>query len=293
MSISAVQGSIKVDLRPNNTMTAEKVVAEVAKISGPATIYCWYVGPEGLPKAGAAFMTDRIIRPLLEEKRDITLCLYSLEEWSFRRAVSEMTEETELTAEIARVSAASIKSLSSASFFQFCKEARKREELYREVSGCLASNTQLMRISERFAPLGITIDAFYGNGESLLDAIKSMDLKKAYSCMQYVEGYYLVRRLALKAIQEGCSLVNAAFVLPGGEGKYYRNFSEDLPKWLKKDLGEEVESLTIRVSFLFFKYQNGEDSRPYLTRSGDYVRPGEMSRYLRGEGKCSTENEEV
>lgn len=91
-----------------------------------------------------------------------------------------------------------------------------------------------MQISERFAPLDVTIDAFFGKEESLLDAIKGKDLKKAYSCMQYVEEYYLVRRLALQAIKEGRSSISAVFVLPGGEGKYYRNFSENLPKWLKE-----------------------------------------------------------
>lgn len=280
MNIGATQGSFVVNLRPNNTMTAEKVVAEVAKMSGPTTIYCWYVGPEGLPKAGATFMTENIIRPLIERKRDITLCLYSLEDWSFKKTVSEMTEDTAMTRSIGRVSMASIECLSSASFFLFCKEARKKEELYQEVSRCLLANKQLISISKRFAPLGITIDTFYGKEKSLLDAIKDMDLKKAYSCMQYVEGYYLVRRLALQAIREGRSSVNAAFVLPGGEGKYYRNFSEDLPKLLRKDLGEELDALDIRVSFLFFKYQDGEDTRPYLTRSSSYVQPDEVSQYL-------------
>ena len=293
MSIGATQGSFVVNLRPNNTMTVEKVVAEVAKMSGPTTIYCWYVGPEGLPKAGATFMTENIIRPLIEKKSDITLCLYSLEDWSFNKAVSQMTEDTAMTREIRRVSRASIECLSSASFFQFCKEARKNEELYQEVSRCLMDNKQLITISERFAPLGLTIDAFYDEEPSLLDAIKGMDLKKAYSYMQYVEGYYLVRRLALQALKDGRSSVNAAFVLPGGEGKYYRNFTDDLPRLLKKDLGESIEALDIRVSFLFFKYQEGADTRPYLTKSGSYVQLSEVSQYLGQEKKNSTYFAEV
>src|SRR5690606_13569894 len=125
--------------------------------------------------------------------------------------------------------------------------------------------------SERFEPMGLTIDEFYGREPTLFDAIKGLDLKRAYACMQYVEGYYLVRRLALQALKEGKTSVNAAFVLPGGEGKYYRGCSEDLPRWLKLDLGEEVTGLDIRVSFLFFKYLSGGETRPYLTSSGAYV----------------------
>lgn len=264
--------NITVNLQLNNTtMLPEKVVEALAKMRGPSTIYCWYVGPVGLPETGATFMTDSIIRPLIEKKKDATFCLYSLEEWSFKRVVSKMTDDTEMTSAIKRVDNAAIECLSSASFFQFCRESKTDFPFVKN---------ELLKISETVDSIGITVDELYEGRSTLLDCIKAKDVMQAYSCMQYLEGYYLVRRLALKAIEEGQKRAQVAFVLPGGEGKYYRSFKEDLPIYLKKDLGENTLDLT--VSFLFFKYCINGETRPYLTKTSPYVQPSEVASYLVG-----------
>lgn len=278
-SVGCIQ-NISVSLNPKKIDLPEKVVDEVSKMEGRVTVYCWYAGPDGLPEEGASFMTDRILRPLIEKKSDVELCLYSLEEWSFRRCVADMEAETELTRKIALINNRAIQALSSGRFFQFCKEARENEDLSLGIDFKSPEKKGLMDISSKFAPSGKSVEQLFGRSPSLLDSIRELDVVNAYSAMQYLEGYYLVRRLVLKAIGEKMKTVQAVFVLPNDEGKYYKGFKDDLEVWLKRDLGESVETLDVRVSFLFFKYRKGSSTRPYLTKEGGYVPTEEIPKYL-------------
>lgn len=268
--------NIQVNLKPNQSLTSEKAISILNNFGKSSYVYCWFVGPKGLPRHGAQFMIEKLILPLLENH---DICLYSIEAWSFDTLYNALTFDTDMIRAIKSLNHPSLKGESSFEFFNWLASPTFQNGPLKEaICKKFSSEDWLINISDKFQPLGMTISDFYNQEPTLLDCLKDWDLIKAYSCLQFLEGYFLIRQRISKALCLHEKEVNVVFLLPGGEGKYYKNLPDILRQWLPLDLGEQVNGLEIRVDFLFFKYRSNADTRPYLSKEGNYISSEEMKK---------------
>lgn len=230
-----------------------EVVDTLASIDGPLDVYCWYEGKNGLPQEGAKFMRDALLEPLYEKKRDASLHLYSLKAWNFQGGSGLRIERTHVAF------------IESSSFFKYCREEKR---LYPFIQEELPTKKRLIRLSETFKSCGKKVGELFKN--SLLDCLQTWDLSQAYACMQYLEGYYLIREAFLRGNK------TVAFMLPNDENKYYYDFETDLKTMLELDFGIGVE---LTVLFQAFQYGTDSSSRPY-NASGKRVKPAELGIYF-------------
>lgn len=244
----------------------EEVVKNIASTEGPVDVYCWYEGPRGLPVSGAQFMKEALFQPLFKLKKDAKLYLYSLRAWDFLNK-TRMALFNPLGEAINRIDSAAIECIYSSEFFQFCSE--QKGELYEFLSRELKAKTWLEDLSKDEKPCGKTVAELFKNQASLLDCVKEYDCNLAYSYMQYVEGYYLIRESVKRGLDKNQKRIEIAFVLPNDEGKYYRDFPTEIEKMLRLEFGQQLSEMGVNVNFQFFQYklEEGLKSRPYIDRS--------------------------
>jgi len=256
-----------VSVQINQTLLKpSEIVQELAGRRGPLDIYCWYEGPQGLPRSGATFYKESFFEPLLRQKEDVTLNIYSLKGWDFGRTASNMCD-TPLGKAINRLNNVAIQALYSSSFFQYSLSIPQESPLYRLVLEELPKKQWLAELSKGYKPKGQSVAHLLEEQPSLFDAIRDLDVSEGYSYMQYIEGYYLIKKAVEKAINQDLSKVQVAFVLPNDEGKYYKDLPQDLEPMLQADFGQALNSMEIDTSFLFFPYGDKLSARPYIDRS--------------------------
>lgn len=279
-SIQVPKERIRLQMYPD-ICSPESVVHDLALIEGSIDIYFWYVGAVCLPQVGADFMKKSILKPLYERMRDAKFYLYSLEAWDFKRNVSEMPLETDLGEAINRINKAVIECLYSSSFFQYCTNFPKENEIYKYVNQELQKKKWLMALSEKFKNKEktkaekkeisedenkeMTVSQLFSGRISLFDCIKESKVSAAYSQMQYVEGYYLIQKSVKEGLSKGQKKIQIAFVLPNDESKFYLDYPKDIEKMLRLDFGEKLSGVEIDITFRFFKYEK-KRFRPYIDR---------------------------
>ena len=259
----------------------ELIVCKLAEIKGPVDIYCWNEGPQGLPKLGANFMKKSIFEPLYKLKQDVKLCLYSLKAWDFKKNIASMPTSTPLGEAINRINKAAVECIYSSSFFQYCNKI-KNKSLYEFISRELPKKEWLFNLSKNQTNKGISIEELFNCQDSLFNCIKNLDVSKAYSAMQYVEGYYLIQESVRKALLNRQKKIQIAFVLPNDEKKYYLDYPKDIEKMLQMDFGEDLSDVDINISFQFFEYGDSLNSRPYIDkrRKAPKVEPEDIYSYF-------------
>lgn len=249
--------------------TPEVVVKRLAAIEGPMDVYCWYEGERGLPESGALFMRTSIFEPLFAAKSDAKLCLYSLSAWNFTRNVSRMAHSTPLGVTINAINIAAVECFYSSSFFRYCAHVSKQSNLYTFIQEMLPQKRWLIELSASQKKIGKKIGELFDNQTSLFDCVKDFDVCSAYSLMQYVEGYYLIRESVRTGLQRGQKKITVAFVLPNDEGKYYLDFKKDIQRMLTIDFGNDLIGVDITITFQLFQFGESLVSRPYIDKKAD------------------------
>ncbi len=253
----------------------EAIVKSLASIEGPVDVYCWYEGPQGLPRSGASFMKESIFEPLFALKKDAHLCLYSLKFWDLKKSVTKMSTFTPLGEAINRINRAAIECIYSSSFFRYCMQFSKENALYNFINEELPKKEWLIELSAHHRKNGTKIAALFDNQSSLFDCIKDLDVCAAYSLMQYVEGYYLIRESVEKGLLKGQKKIEIAFILPNDEGKYYQDFPKDIEKMLRLDFGKSLMNIEVNIAFQCFQYGKSLTSRPYIDKTNQAQKVGE------------------
>jgi hypothetical protein len=245
----------------------EVIVDSIASIPGELEVYTWYEGPKIIRDRGAQFLTEKLFEPLYRLKSDIKLYLYSLEAWNFQRNVDEMDDATLIGDIINSINTIFVKCIYASSFFKFCTEYNEETPLYRLLNGelDLSRKQWLVDLSKKFTAIGKTVEELLGVQPTLVDCIKEWDVKKAYSTLQYVEGFYLIREAVTRGLIEGKKEIQVAFMLPNDEEKYYRDLPDDIEKMLKAEFGEQLNGLEkLKIYFRFYEYGEKMADRPYL-----------------------------
>jgi hypothetical protein len=244
----------------------DEIVRKLATIDGPLDVYCWYEGPSFLPASGAKFMKDKIFEPLFAVKKDAKLYLYSLQGWNFKKNIAKISRSTPIGEAINRVNKSAIECIYCSSFFKFCTQVSKESALYKFINEELTKKEWLFKLSGDRKKIGKPVATFFDNQSSLFNCIKDLDCNNAYSPMQYIEGYYLIRESVEKGLSKGQKKIEIAFVLPNDEGKFYKDFPNDIARMLQLDFSERLIGIQVNISFQFFKYGENVDSRPYIEK---------------------------
>jgi hypothetical protein len=267
MSLNALQTTISPFSVFEYPLTKpSKVVETVASIKGPLDVYCWYEGAEGVPRSCAKFMSEKILQPLFEQKKEVKVFLYSLKAWSFNKSVSQMSEKSPLEDVINRIDQKRLEWIDSKDFFKYSATPLEKSALHEFLDQELLKKKELIAVSGSFRKSGRNIQEFFDNKFSLFTCLDKWDVVQAYSLMQYVEGYYLVRSSVEKGLKEGKKEISVAFVLPNDESKYYVDFQKDLTEMLQLDFGSSIEKTKIVVHFHYFEYGESLKERPYIDR---------------------------
>lgn len=262
--------------------------------SGPVDVYCWYESPKkGIPISGALF-NESFFKCLLETNNEAKIYPYSLYGW-YERSLKRMRDSTLLGQEIDRIGRGAIKCVYSTEFFKWCAKFQGDSSLknfitreFRQDSRSKSPKKWLFDLSIEMieqkiaSPNPLPIKELFMNKPSLFDCFRDKTFGEAYSAMQYVEGYYLIRRSVEKAIEEGRREIKIAFVFPNDEGKYYLNsFSDDIEAMLRADFDDKLNAIKIDIGFSFFEYLDGSPKcRPYRP-----YRPEEYEDSMIKEGK--------
>lgn len=283
----AAKGKITVRLNVKPISTKE-VVANITSLQDEAEVICWYEGIFGLPKKGAQFMSEEIISPLLEKKRNIKLVLYSLLGWNFckYKTIDIMPYSTLLGEKINLTTSGAALFLYSFDFFRFCLQ--NKIKFFDEK---LLAKKYLIDLSAGRNLSGVTVRQLFENKNSLVESLYDMDLAHAYSLLQYVEGYYLIRESVRRQLTANRERINIVFALPNNEGMYYKDLPQDIEILLRTDLGALITTANIQIDFHFFNYGNSESARPYVDRSrcASYVTADCIDKYL----PCKQHEQEV
>lgn len=275
-----------VQLTINNRDSVESIVRQLNSTNGPLDVYLWYEGPRGgVPESGAEFIRAEIFDKI-NPREDLKLYPYSLTAWSFDKSVSDMPETTPLGTKINEISTKALECIYSTSFFRYCATPSETREIYQYVQEALPKKRWLKDMSQTRPNKGKTVYEFFNNSGSLLDCIGHSDVNKAYSLMQYIEGYYLIQKSVKIALRNKKKEITIAFVLPNDENKYYDTrrkglgLSRDLKPMLQKDFGEALKDIDIKVSFYLFNYGDNQGLRPYIDNSVPSVDGADISKYL-------------
>lgn len=175
----------------------------------------------------------------------------------------------------------------STEFFEFCRE-QVGTELYRFVQKELCTRRALIDMSASQKPCGVKVASLFEGASSLLDCIKDWDCSHAYSLMQYLEGYFLIRQVIIARMTKGNDKeegnVNIVFLLPNTEGRYYGDLEKDLDTMLELDFGEfqHNPSRHLHIWYEFFKFTDDPNARPYIDKSknAERVKPEDMVRFI-------------
>jgi len=270
---------IYVDLK-NEIRSPKEVVEKIASIKGSVDLYCFYEGADlkkkSIPLVSAVFYRDNIFKPLLEKKEDVKLWPYSLKGWYFQKNAEALCVSTPLGESINKINPLFVECIYASSFFRYC--TMPKEALRKLFNEKLKDKEWLFELSKNSRKNKKTIEEFFGSKFSVFESINGMQVNKAYSVMQYVEGYYLVRESVKRGLSNNKKKIEIAFVLQNDEYKYYKDFPEDIETMLKTDFGREIEDVVINVTFQFFR--EGElVSRLYLDKN-EQVEAGAIDSYF-------------
>ncbi len=257
-------------------LSPETLMEEIAAEKESAEIFYWFEGIEGLPAKAISLLKKEFLDPLCgKAKGRVTWNLYSLRGWDFSANVEDLPASSEIAAAVDSVRSSAIRCLSASSFFSWCKSVKEESPLYQLVSKSLPGKGWLGDISKEWMArkkasseeLPKTVREFFSGKSSLLDSIYDLDVKLAYSYMQNVEGYYLIRNAVERGIEQGKKKIKIIFTLPNDEGKYYEDFPQQVQEMLKADFGSKIGDLEIDISFRFFSCGKSKGYRPYNRQS--------------------------
>jgi hypothetical protein len=268
----------------------ETLIDKLSAIDGPLDLYCWYEGAQGLPKIGADFWKEKIFAPLLAKKKDAFFNLYSLKGWDFQKKVSKLSPSSPIGNAINELNLGAIKCIYAFDFFKYCQKVEG--PLYEYIKERMPKEW-LTNLSVDFPKKGVTVGQFFENQKNVFDSLKDQDVSLAYSHLQYIEGYYLIRNSVEKALAQSQKSVKVAFVLPNDEGKYYVDFQKDVEKMLELEFGFKLSDITISISMHFFQYGKDCSARPYIDREKNgKMTPKEISSHFSLLNQICDEQEE-
>jgi hypothetical protein len=270
----------EINIKFTNELPLHKVVTNLSEISSPHIIL-WYIGSYGLKKGCVEFYRNNLISPILAQNSEATFWLVDLTAWhAFKSPNGSILKASSCSRVIQNYNDHRIKCLPSSEIFHRMSEITDEyiidhfTEIFTQVS--------FQHISSNHNLMGITVGEIFSKKIPLLDALINMDISKAYSPIQFLEGCLIVETI-LKSIANHVKTnsVEVVFALPNDELKYY-TVERDLFKRsiemmiLQMYRQAGIDWLNLNLSFLAFQFGNQQEHRPYNI-PGDCVKKNELS----------------
>ena len=221
----------------------------------------WYVGESGITKNGAQFYQDSIFNKFKNIHTPHKFHLYDLVAWQgLRTKQASIAAKSKMAQHIDSLQHSNYSSIYSADFLKDIME-EEDENVIKHIQEIILKNPHLYIHSTGRRETGIKLkDVLPARS---LEPIHDLDTAHTYAALQYLEGIYLTKKLALSSPEE-CEQ-NIIFFLPNDEYKYY--VSEQIENDMNILLNGKIPSdKTINATFNCFKYGNSIHERPYILR---------------------------
>lgn len=256
-------------------MPLNLIVSEVNKIHNSPHLVLWYIGPEGLKKEGVKFYKDNILNPVLSQNENARFCLVDLTAWgAFKKENRSINLSSSCSSVIDDFPGGRISCIKSSQLLNKI-QCPEDEEIANHFRLALRRDF-LQNLSKKFPHIGVQLGNIFSESNSIAKEWGFLDVAKAYSMIQYLEGCFLVDEIVSKAAAvHECSEIEIVFILPNDEYKYYQDesnfFQRDIEFLISRRCRHvDISQFNISVHFYSFQYGSDQKMRPYNTPGGVY-----------------------
>ncbi len=260
LSDHSFQKPFVVNISFRSNLSRPQLWDAIGKHRNPYVIL-WYIGPNGFRTAGMKYYQEDL-RKLQKMENDPQCFLYDMSAWAALRK-KEINIET-MNPNVVRINEFGIeriRAFASSEFFRWLQTLEDAPLNY--LQQVVLGRKWIFTLSTNMQDYGIKVGEIFANQCPVLEPIYPRDCATTYSALQYIEGLYLIDKIAEKAISDGKEEISVLLALPNNEWEYYADpdgsFREDVSALL------EFKKLKIRINIEFccFKFGKQISHRPY------------------------------
>lgn len=263
----AQQHIVKVDFLEQ--LSTEQIVSEIIQLSTPQVII-WYIGCDGLRMSGAQFYRDFLINPILKQKEDASFWLIDLTGWNgLKNRKYSFQSASSCCDAIEKFSCSKIACIKSSQIFQKI-QTLDDISLINYLRKAIRKSF-VHKASINFPNKNILVRELFSNNCPVMIEWYNIDVAKAYSTLQYLEGCFLVEEIFMQLIaRHSTNEFQIVFALPNDELKYYKDSFDSFQNDIGFLISKRCEALNIKkvelhIKFLAFQYGTELQHRPYNT----------------------------
>ncbi len=256
----------RVSVEFKDEMDISEIQDQIISLSS-CHIVMWYVGCYGLRKAGVEYYRDHLISSIFHENQASQFWLVDLTAWNaFKKGSATFLDRTSDSCEFIERLSERIRCMKSADIFKKMRDISDKDVIQyfkQALSRVFIGHSSLL-----FPSLGRTVGEIFSDNCPIMENWFSLDIARAYSIFQYLEGCLLVEEIFFAQDRDPSQCCEIVFLLPNDELKYYKDSSGSFQKDVEYLISQKCKSLKIerfdiRIKFFSFKYGNRLTDRPY------------------------------
>ena len=261
-------------------LPVQKVVSSLAELPSPH-IVLWYIGTRGLKKDCVKFYRRNLISPILMHNVEASFWLTDLTAWyAFKSSKGSINKTSSSCRIIQDFNDHRIRCLPSSKIFQRMLEIA--DEYIIEHFTKVLTKISCQDISSNHHSVGITVGEIFPRITPIFSAIIKMDVSRAYSAFQFLEGCLIVEEIVKWIVTHSkMNFAEIVFALPNDELKYYsvekelfKESVEILTKQICQQIG--IDQFNLNLNFSAFQFGKQQEHRPYNI-PGDCAKKKELS----------------
>ena len=247
-------------------MSIQQITEKIKELATPQIIV-WYIGCDGLRKAGVQFYKNCLISPVLNQHTQATFWLVDLTGWNaFKNSHGSIHKANNCCDRIESFLDANIKCIRSSKIFkkmqdleidliEYFRKALQRDFICKTSIDFPDKNIRVREIFSDYCPV---MSNWYDN-----------DVSKSYSVFQYLEGCLLIDEIFVHLIRKNITnYVQIVFAIPNDEINYYRDELESFKNDVEFLISKRCKllnlcNINLQIKFLAFKYGSEPHHRPY------------------------------
>lgn len=236
----------------------EEISDKIVKEKNNPQMIAWYIGESGITKGGAQFYQDEIFNRFKSVKTPHKFHLYDLVAWQgLRNKTSSIASKSKMAEHIDSLNNPHFSSIHSADFLKDIMQ-EDNESVITYTRDTILRNPHLFIHSAERKETGIKLKEVLP--AKSLEPIHHLDTAHTYAALQYLEGIFLTKQIALK---DAGNKHNIIFFLPNDEYKYYvsEQIEADMNALVKDKIPADSH---IDATFNCFKFGRSIAERPYI-----------------------------
>lgn len=256
----------KVEVFFKEGLSLQNILEETSGMKDPQ-VYLWYIGCNGFRTESASFYKD-LLTAFLERK--IKCNLYDLTAWgAFKETRFRLEQSNKNVERINSLALGCLQAIKSSDFFLWLKnENNTKTSEY--LKSTVLVRKEIFKPSESREDTKVTLGEVFNRNCPVFEKEYDRNSAKAYSAVQYIEGYYLIQKAVETRLDQ--EIINIVFALPNDEWKFYAKeegcFANDIHELLQATFGDKLKGKRVNIFFSCFKYQIelgkvNQNDRPY------------------------------